>query len=94
METATLNKQTVEHIWSLLGLGSAQSAGWGQYDTEHKPGSGYIFGYGHRHADGHKTAGVTIYNAEGAQTSIDPATKQNVLEALIEMGITETEWSV
>jgi hypothetical protein len=85
-----MNAEVVERLWRLFGLGSARSEGWGYTDTSPVPGSGYIFAYG----IGNHTAGVIISNAEGEERTLEPATKQNVLQTLIEMGITETQWSL
>jgi hypothetical protein len=89
-----MNAEVVERIWDLCRLGSTRSVGYGGRDDEHAPGSGYIFAYGRINAEGEASTAVHIRNARGEDRILEPATKENVLEALTQMGVNETNWSI
>jgi hypothetical protein len=91
----------LEHLWTLFGsFGGARSAGWRSHWDQSKkpqehpePGSGRIIAFGYIDATGKRSSSVVIRNAQGQERHLLPATKENVGKALIEMGITDTEWS-
>lgn len=83
--------QDLEPLWKALSqYGTAQTSG----HLEKEAGSGDIDCFGYYDDQDGKQTGALIHNWQGEKRFLKPATKENIIQTLEALGITQGGWQV